>query len=582
VAALEADSKRIGSQGADLDYALILDGLQAEREQGITIDIAYRYFSTDRRAFVMADGPGHEQYTRNMVTGASTADCAVIVVDASQGASIQTRRHCAVVALFGIRRIAVAVTKMDLVEFGEEPFRRVRDEVRAFASRLGVEDLTCIPVSGLRGDNVVARSERMPWYDGVTLMEYLESVESHNGDGDDRPARMWVQSVIRPEADPGFRGLAGTVIGGELRTGQPVVILPSGREGQIDRIVTFDGDLEMAAGGQSIAVTLEDDTDVSRGDLICVGDDPAGVADQFEATIVWMSEEPLLPGRNYLMRIGTRTATATVAPLKYKLGIDTLEHVAATQLELNEIGVCDLELSTRIPFDPYRVSRDTGAFVLIDRMTLETVGAGMIRFALRRSENVHWQAISVEKSSRAATKRQRPSIVWLTGLSGAGKSTIANLVERRLHRRGNHTYLLDGDNVRHGLNKDLGFTAADRVENIRRVGEVAKLMVDAGLIVICSFISPFRSERRSIRCLVEPDEFIEVFVDASLEVAERRDDKGLYGKARRGELVNFTGIDSPYERPEKPDVHLDTELLTPDECADRVIEALVEAGLIDA
>jgi bifunctional enzyme CysN/CysC len=581
VAALEADSKRIGSQGADLDYALILDGLQAEREQGITIDVAYRYFSSDRRAFVMADAPGHEQYTRNMVTGASSADCAVIVVDASQGASIQTRRHCAVVALFGIRRIAVAVTKMDLVEYALEPFERVRDEVRAFAARLGVEGLACIPVSGLRGDNVVTRSERMPWYDGPALIEYLESVETDGGTIDGAPPRFWVQSVIRPEGDPGFRGLAGTVAGGELRAGQPVTILPSGRETQIERIVTADGDLEIATCGQSIALTLEDDIDVSRGDLISAADDVAGVADQFEATIVWMADEPLLPGRNYLMRIGTRTATATVAPLKYKLGIDTLEHVAATKLELNEIGVCDLELSARVPFDPYRASRDTGAFVLIDRLTLETVGAGMIRFALRRSENVHWQAVYVEKPARAASKRQRPCIVWLTGLSGAGKSTIANLVERRLHRRGNHTYLLDGDNVRHGLNKDLGFTAADRVENIRRVGEVARLMVDAGLIVICSFISPFASERRSVRCLVEPYEFIEVFVDASLEVAERRDDKGLYRKARQGELVNFTGIDSPYERPEKPEVHLDTEVLTPDECAERVIEALISAAIIE-
>jgi bifunctional enzyme CysN/CysC len=529
----------------------------------------------------MADAPGHEQYTRNMVTGASTADCAVIVVDASQGASIQTRRHCAVVALLGVRHIAVAVTKMDLVNYEQEPFMRIREDVRAFAARLGIEDLVCIPVSGLRGDNVISRSDTMPWYAGTALMEYLENVETDGGVSTGAPCRLWVQSVIRPEGDPGFRGLAGTVADGELRAGQPVTILPSGRQGRIDRIVTADGDLDVAFAGHSVAVTLEDDIDVSRGDLISATDVPAGVADQFEATIVWMSEDPLLPGRNYLMRIGTRTAIATVAPLKYKLGIDTLEHVAATQLELNEIGVCDLELSGRVPFDPYRASRDTGAFVLIDRLTLETVAAGMIRFALRRSENVHWQAIYVEKSARAASKRQRPCVVWLTGLSGAGKSTIANLVERRLHGGGNHTYLLDGDNVRHGLNKDLGFTAADRVENIRRVGEVAKLMVDAGLIVICSFISPFASERRSIRCLVERHEFIEVFVDASLEVAEARDEKGLYRKARRGELLNFTGIDSPYERPEHPEVHLDTESLTAEECADHVIEALIEAGIIE-
>jgi bifunctional enzyme CysN/CysC len=529
----------------------------------------------------MADAPGHEQYTRNMVTGASTADCAVIVVDASQGASIQTRRHCAVVALLGIRHIAVAVTKMDLVDYAQETFNRIRDDVRAFAARLGIEDLVCIPVSGLRGDNVISPSERMPWYTGTALMAYLENVETDDAPSSGAPSRMWVQSVIRPVGDPSFRGLAGTVADGELRAGQPVTILPAGRQGRIERIVTADRDLDVAVAGQSVAVTLEEDLDVSRGDLLSATDDPAGVADQFEATVVWMAEDPMLPGRNYLMRIGTRTATTTVAPLKYKLGIDTLEHVAATQLELNEIGVCDLELSGRVPFDPYRASRDTGAFVLIDRLTLETVGAGMIRFALRRSENVHWQAIDVEKSARAASKRQRPCVVWLTGLSGAGKSTIANLVERRLHGRGNHTYLLDGDNVRHGLNKDLGFTAADRVENIRRVGEVAKLMVDAGLIVICSFISPFASERRSIRCLVDRDEFIEVFVDASLEVAEARDEKGLYRKARRGELLNFTGIDSPYERPEHPEVHLDTEALRAEECADQVIDALISAGIIE-
>jgi bifunctional enzyme CysN/CysC len=577
LAALEIDSKRVGTQGDALDYALLLDGLQAEREQGITIDVAYRYFSSERRAFVMADSPGHEQYTRNMATAASNADCAVLVVDARKGVSTQTRRHCAIVALLGIRHVAVAVTKMDLVDYRERAFLEVEASVHEFASHLGLEDVTCIPTSGLRGDNVIVSSDRMPWYTGPSVMQYLESVEV-----DDfvaaGPFRMWVQTVSRPSDD--FRGFAGYINGGEVARGDRIVVLPSGRQSRVARIVTADGDLDVAVSGQSVTLTLEDEIDASRGDLIAAAGTRAGCGDQFEATVVWMAEEPMLPGRNYLMKIGTQTATATIAPLKHKLGIDTLERIAAHKLELNEIGVCDLELSRRIPFDPYADNRDTGGFLLIDRLTLDTVGAGMLHFALRRSENIHWQALDVDKGARAAQKHQRPCIVWLTGVSGAGKSTIANLVERRLYSMGYHTYLLDGDNVRHGLCKDLGFTAADRVENVRRVGEVASLMLDAGLIVLCSFISPFASERRSVRCLVDDDEFFEVHVDASLGVAEQRDVKGLYRKARGGELINFTGVDSPYEPPERPELHLDADVLKPEQSAQQVIDMLSAAGVL--
>jgi len=578
LAALAIDSKRVGTQGDDLDYALLLDGLQAEREQGITIDVAYRYFSTDHRAFVMADSPGHEQYTRNMVTAASTADCAVVVVDARKGPSTQTRRHCAIVSLLGVKHVAVVVTKMDLVDYRQRRLLEIEAEVSDFASRLGMEDVVCIPASGLNGENVVASGSAMPWYEGPTLLQYLEALEVDDAAAARGPLRFWVQSATRPSED--FRGFAGTVTGGKVAVGERIVVLPSGRESTVSRIVTYDGDLDQAVSGQSVTLTLDDEIDVSRGDLICDACDRAGVGDQFEATVVWMGEEPLLPGRNYLLKIGTQTATATVAPLKYKLGIDTLEHIAAEQLTLNEIGVCELELGKRIPFDAYTDNRDTGGFLLIDRLTLDTVGAGMLHFPLRRSDNVHWQALDVGKRSRAAIKHQRPCIVWLTGVSGAGKSTIANLVEKRLLSLGAHTYLLDGDNVRHGLNKDLGFTAADRVENIRRVGEVASLMVDAGLIVLCSFISPFASERRSVRALMAADEFFEVFVDASIEVAEKRDPKGLYVKARRGELINFTGVDSPYEAPESPEIHLDADQLTPEQSAEKVIEALRAAGVI--
>jgi len=580
VAALEADSRRVGTQGGDLDFALLLDGLTAEREQGITIDVAYRYFATERRNYIVADTPGHEQYTRNMVTGASTADCAVILIDARKGVLTQTRRHSYLVSLLGIRHIALAINKMDLVEFSEDRFRQIEREYAELAGPLGIGDVTSIPLSGLRGDNVIAPSDRMPWYGGPTLLGYLETVEVDEERMQSAPFRLPVQWVNRPNLD--FRGFAGTIASGAISAGDRVVVLPSGRESEVARIVTFGGDLDVAVAGQSVTLTLADEIDVSRGDVIATAAERPGVADQFEAAVVWMAEDPMLPGRSYLMRIGGATASATVLPLKYKLDIDTLEHLAANTLEMNEIGVCALELDRPIAFDPYEENRDTGGFVLIDRITNDTLGAGLLRFALRRAANVHWQAIDVDKPSRAATKGQRPCIVWLTGLSGAGKSTIANLVEGRLHSLGRHTYLLDGDNVRHGLNKDLGFTDADRVENIRRVGEVAKLMVDAGLIVIVSFISPFRTERRSVRDLVEEGEFIEVFVDAPLEVAEARDPKGLYRKARAGELPHFTGIDSPYEPPEHPEVHLDTGVLAPEEAAAQVLAALERGGILGA
>jgi bifunctional enzyme CysN/CysC len=580
LAAVEADSKTVGTQGGELDLALILDGLADERAQGITIDVAYRHFSSEHRHFIVADCPGHEQYTRNMVTGASTADSAVILVDARKGVLTQTRRHTYIVALLGIRNVVLAVNKMDLVDYSNDRFREIEDDYRAFAAQLGLERITCIPVSALRGDNVLARSENVPGYDGPTLMEYLDGVEVDQERMQAAPFRLPVQWVNRPGHD--FRGYAGTIAGGTVAPGDRVVVEPSGKETSVVRIVTADGDLEQAVAGQSITVTLAEEIDVARGDMIAHADSPPGVADQFEATIVWMAEKPMLRGRTYLMRIGAQTVTATVTPIKYKLNVDTLEHLAATKLELNEIGVCDIELSEPIAFDPYRENRDTGGFILIDRITNDTVGAGLIHFALRRALNLRWQAVTVDKQSRAQAMHQRPRVLWLTGLSGAGKSTIANLIESELHRRGHYTYLLDGDNVRHGLNADLGFTQADRVENIRRVAEVAKLMVDAGLIVLVSFISPFRAERQMARALFEPGEFLEVFVDAPLEIAEQRDPKGLYKKARSGQLKNFTGIDSPYERPERPEIRIDTTVCTANEAARRVIDRLEEEGGLEA
>ncbi len=578
LAALEADSKRVGTQGGEIDFALLVDGLAAEREQGITIDVAYRFFSTDKRKFIVADTPGHEQYTRNMATGASTADLAVILIDARKGVLPQTRRHSYIVSLLGIRHVVLAVNKMDAVGYGREVFEAIVAEYRDFASKLGFGDVTAIPMSALRGDNVTDNSPNTPWYYGPSLMQHLETVEIEQ-DLRHRALRLPVQWVNRPNQD--FRGFAGTIAGGTVSPGDEVRVLPSGRQSRVARIVTRDGDLGEAIAGQSVTVTLEDEVDVSRGDVIAGARSSPGVADQFQVTLIWMHEEPMLPGRPYLMKIGLRTVTASITELRHKVNVNTLEHVAAKQLELNEIGLCNLSTDRPIAFDPYEENRDTGGFIFIDKLTNDTVGAGLIRFALRRSENVHWQALDVDKHSRAVQKGQKSCVLWFTGLSGAGKSTIANLVEKRLHSLGRHTYTLDGDNVRHGLNKDLGFTEADRVENIRRVAEVSKLMVDAGLIVLVSFISPFRSERRLARELVEAGEFIEVFVDTPLAVAEQRDPKGLYRKAREGRIKNFTGIDSPYEPPEHAEIALDTTALSPEQAAEQIIGHLGRAGLLE-
>jgi bifunctional enzyme CysN/CysC len=568
---LAADSRRVGTRGGELDFALLVDGLAAEREQGITIDVAYRFFSTERRKFIVADTPGHEQYTRNMVTGASTADLAVILIDARKGVLTQTRRHSFLVQLLGISRVVLAVNKMDLVDYSRATFEAIVADYRAFADLIGLKDITAIPISAVQGDNILAHTANTSWYRGPTLMEHLESVEV-DAPLAGKPFRLPVQWVNRPNAD--FRGFAGLIASGSIARGARIRVLPSGRESRVARIVTAGGDLETAAAGQSVTLTLDSEVDVSRGDVLAAADSPPQVASQFEATIVWMHEEPMLQGRAYLMKAGTRTVSATIAPLKHRIDVNTLEHAPAERLELNDIGVCELELDRAIPFEPYLESRALGGFILIDRITNNTVGAGLINFALRRSQNVHWQALDVDKQVRSLQKGQKACVLWLTGLSGAGKSTIANLIEKRLTAAGRHTYLLDGDNVRHGLNKDLGFTAQDRVENIRRVAEVSKLMVDAGLIVLVSFISPFRSERRMARALFAPGEFLEVFVDTPLAEAESRDVKGLYRKARRGELKNFTGIDSPYEAPEDPEIHIDTTLVKPEAAAESIIAHL--------
>ena len=578
LAALEADSRRLGTRGGEIDYALLLDGLTAEREQGITIDVAYRFFSTDKRKFIVADTPGHEQYTRNMVTGASTADLAIILIDARKGLLPQTRRHSYLVGLLGIRHVIVAINKMDLVDYSQEVFARIDREYRQLASQIGLSDVRTMPISGVRGDNITAPSANMPWYTDAPLMTLLETIEIDETRLHKQPFRMPVQWVNRPHLD--FRGFAGTLTGGAIHAGDAVVVMPSGRTTTVARIVTADGDLSEALANQSVTLTLADEVDASRGDVICSAENPAQAADQFEATVVWMSDQPLLRGRNYLLKIGTKTVTATVAPIKHKLNIETMEHVAAEQLLLNEIGVVELELDRPIAFDPYRDNRDSGGFILIDRLTNNTLGAGMLHFALHRSHNVKWQHLDINKAAHADLKGQRPCCVWFTGLSGAGKSSIANLVEKQLHALRYHTYVLDGDNVRHGLCKDLGFGDADRVENIRRVSEVVRLMVDAGLIVLTAFISPFRSERQSARALLEAGEFIEVFVDTPLAVAEERDVKGLYAKARAGEIRNFTGIDSPYEPPAAAEIRIDTTTCTPAQAAAQVVMELRARGVL--
>ncbi len=571
LSALEADSKKMGTQGGNLDFALLVDGLAAEREQGITIDVAYRAFTTDKRKFIVADTPGHEQYTRNMATGASTADLAVILIDARKGVLTQTRRHTFIATLLGIKHLVVAVNKMDLMGYRQDVFEKIEEDYREFARGLGAGDVTVIPLSALAGDNVIDRSAKMPWYHGSTLMAHLETVPV----GDDlagKPFRMPVQWVNRPNQN--FRGFSGLIVSGAVHPGDPVKIMPSARTSIIDRVVSFDGDLSAGLAGQSLTVTLKDEVDVSRGDVICVADDPVEVSDQFEVDILWMGDEPMLPGRSYIIKAGAAQIPGTLEELKHKVNVNTMDHVAAKNLTLNEIGVCNLELDRPIPFAPYAENRDLGSFILIDRFSNTTVGMGLIRFALRRAANIHWQALDVNKASRAAKAGQRPTVLWFTGLSGAGKSTIANLVEKKLHALGHMTYLLDGDNVRHGLNRDLGFTDADRVENIRRVAEVSKLMVDAGLIVLVSFISPFKAERLMARESVGKDEFVEIFVNTSLAEAEKRDVKGLYAKARRGEIKNFTGISSAYETPENPEISLDTARLSPEQAAVSVVDYL--------
>jgi bifunctional enzyme CysN/CysC len=574
LAALEADSKKMGTQGEQIDFALLVDGLAAEREQGITIDVAYRFFSTDRRKFIVADTPGHEQYTRNMITGASTADLAVILIDARKGVLVQTRRHSYLVSLIGIKEVVLAVNKMDLVDYSQDRFDAIVAEYLEFAKQIGLERITAIPMSAFKGDNITENSANMPWYRGLPLMPHLETV-SIAAENADAPFRLPVQWVNRPNLD--FRGFSGVITAGKVRKGDRLKVWPSGKESTVASIV-LDGEIDEAVSGQSVTITLKDEIDISRGDILAKADAPPGVSDQFETTIIWMNEVALLPGRPYLLKIGARTVSASVSAIKHKVNVNTLEHLAAKSLELNEIGVCNISLEQPIAFDSYDENKDTGGFILIDRLTNETVGAGLIHFALRRAQNIHWQAVDVDKRARSSQKSQQACVLWFTGLSGAGKSTIANLVEKKLFAINRHTYLLDGDNVRHGLNRDLGFTDVDRVENIRRVGEVARLMADAGLIVLTAFISPFRAERQMVRELMGEGEFLEVYVDTPLGVAEQRDVKGLYKKARQGQIKNFTGIDSPYEPPENPDIRVDTTSLSAEEAADLIVAKLEEMG----
>ena len=571
LASLVSDSKQYGTQGEKMDLALLVDGLQAEREQGITIDVAYRFFATERRRFIVADTPGHEQYTRNMATGASTADLAVILIDARKGVLTQTRRHSRIVALMGIRHVVLAVNKMDLVGFGQTIFDAIVADYRAFAAGFGFASIQPIPVSGLDGDNVLHQSEQTPWYDGPSLMAYLDTVDVR--DNRERHAfRMPVQWVNRPNLD--FRGFCGRVAEGQVRPGDAVRVLPSGVQTRIKAVIAGFDEVELGHSGEALTLTLTDEVDASRGDVLVAADAPPEVADQFEARLLWLHEHAMTPGRPYLLKLATKEVTATVTEIKHRVDVNTGAHLAAKTLGLNEIAKVNLSTSAPLVFEPYEVNRVLGSFILIDKLTLETVGAGMIDFALRRASNIHWQALELTKTTRAAQKHQAPRCIWFTGLSGSGKSTLANLLEKRLHAEGMHTYLLDGDNVRHGLNRDLGFTEADRVENIRRVAEVAKLMVDAGLVVLVSFISPFCSERRMARELFAADEFVEVYLDTPIAECERRDVKGLYAKARKGELVNFTGIDSPYEAPESPEVRVQTTGKSPEVCIEQIMKAL--------
>ncbi|HUJ46062.1 MAG TPA: sulfate adenylyltransferase subunit CysN [Rhizomicrobium sp.] len=577
LSALEKDSKKHGTTGGDIDFALLVDGLEAEREQGITIDVAYRFFATDKRKFIVADCPGHEQYTRNMATGASNSDLAVILIDARKGVLVQTRRHAYIASLLGIRNVVLAVNKIDLVNFSKTVFDEIVAEFRSFAEKLSFTDVVAIPMSARFGDNVIELSENTPWYKGPAFLSHIETVDVESALSD-KPFRMPVQWVNRPNLD--FRGFSGTIVGGRVRAGDKVVVAKSGKDSTVKRIVTMDGDLTQASAGAAVTLTLADEIDISRGDVLCVPSDRPEVSDQFAAHVLWMTDDEMLPGRQYLLKVGTSTVPATVSELKHKVDVNTLDHLAAKTLQLNEVGYLNISTAQPIAFDPYVENRDTGGFILIDRFTNATAGAGMIDFGLRRATNVHWQALSVDKKVRSSLKGQKPAVLWFTGLSGSGKSTIANLVEKALLAQGRHTYLLDGDNVRHGLNRDLGFTDADRVENIRRVGEAARLFVDAGEIVLVSFISPFRSERRMARELLEKGEFIEVFVDTPIEICKQRDPKGLYQKAAAGEIKNFTGIDSPYEAPEAAELVLKTVGVTADTLATEILEYLRGNGFI--
>ncbi|MBT7953406.1 MAG: sulfate adenylyltransferase subunit CysN [Gammaproteobacteria bacterium] len=575
--ALEHASKKMGTQGDEMDLALLVDGLAAEREQGITIDVAYRFFSTDKRKFIVADSPGHEQYTRNMATAASTADLAIILIDARLGVLTQTRRHSYIASLLGVKHIVVAINKMDLVDFSEDVYTEIEKEYRELAESLGFSEVICIPISALNGDNITTVSERIQWYKGPALLPHLEQVDVAN-EQVTLPFRLPVQWVNRPNLN--FRGFSGTVAGGEINVSDEVIVIPSGKRSRVKSIVTHDGELESARADQAVTLTLEDELDISRGDVICGADTPAEQSNQYAAHILWMAEEELLPGRQYLLKTTNKITPATVTELKYKINVNNFDHEPGKSLELNEVGYCNLNLSQSIAFDSYKENRNTGSFILIDRLSNNTVGVGMLEFSLRRAKNVVWQEMAVDKLARAQSKHQKPCVLWFTGLSGSGKSTISNLVDKRLMDIGRHTYVLDGDNVRHGINKDLGFTDVDRVENIRRVGETAKLMVDAGLIVLVSFISPFISERRLARTLVEENEFVEIFVNTPLEVCEKRDRKGLYKKARRGEIKNFTGIDSRYEQPEHAEIEIRTEDCSAEEAAMEIVDYLDNKGYL--
>ena len=572
LSSLEADSKKIGTQGNNIDFALLVDGLAAEREQGITIDVAYRFFSTDKRKYIVADTPGHEEYTRNMATGASTADIAIILVDAEQGVLTQTRRHSFIVSMVGVKKVLLAINKLDLVDYSEEVYNNIVSEYQEFANNaLNIDSITPIPISALMGDNVVHKSQNTPWYNGQTIMQYLETVEVHD-QKISQSFRMPIQWVNRPNSE--FRGFSGLIASGKIKSGEEVKILPGGKKSSIKDIVTWSGNLESASAGQSVTVTLDDEIDISRGDVMISAKSSCGESDQFQAHVLWMNDDAMMPGRQYLLKSNTQSATLTLGKLKHKIDVNTLEHLPAKILQLNEIGVCNLSLDKRIAFDPYEENQTMGGFIIIDRMSNNTVGMGLIDFALRRSENIHWQKMDVSKESRAKQKLQTPKVIWFTGLSGSGKSSIANILEKKLQSLGKHTITLDGDNIRHGLNRDLGFTEADRVENIRRVGELAKLMLDSGLICITSFISPFESERSMARTLVSENEFIEVFVDTPLSVCEQRDVKGLYAKARAGEIPNFTGISSPFEAPKNPEIRLDTTNISAEEAANQIVEFL--------